>query len=156
MALSLIRQLWFISCTIRTRTSSLNQREVDPNFDNKVKRPEPRRRSMPTRANNPPKNSGKLLVKRRCTPADMKYPTDLGLLNEASAQTESIIDHLHNLLWNQDSNWMQKPRTLLRKCTQRLPFSYQAEKVRKQRDTQSHLSTTALCSSQLEPHRHNA
>lgn len=30
-----------------------------------------------------------------CTPADIRYPTDLSLLNEAREKTESIIDTLH-------------------------------------------------------------
>ena len=59
----------------------------------------------------PPKNSGKLLVDATCTPADIKYPTDLGLLNEGREKTESIIDSLHDMLVNDDPNWVQKPRT---------------------------------------------
>ena len=59
----------------------------------------------------PPKNSGKLLVDATCTPADIKYPTDLGLLNEAREKTESIIDSLHDMLVNADPDWVQKPRT---------------------------------------------
>lgn len=43
----------------------------------------------------PPSHSGKLLVDATCTPADIKYPTDLGLLNEAREKTEEIIDTLH-------------------------------------------------------------
>lgn len=58
-----------------------------------------------------PKNSGKLLVDATCTPADIKYPTDLGLLNEAREKTESIIDGLHDMLVNDDPDWVQKPRT---------------------------------------------
>lgn len=41
----------------------------------------------------PPK--GQLLVDATCVPADMKYPTDLHLLNDAREKTEEIIDHLH-------------------------------------------------------------
>ena len=43
----------------------------------------------------PPSHSGKLLVDATCTPADIKFPTDLGLLNEAREKTEQIIDDLH-------------------------------------------------------------
>ena len=59
----------------------------------------------------PPKNSGKLLVDATSTPADIKYPTDLGLLNEAREKTESIIDGLHDMLVNDDPDWTKKPRT---------------------------------------------
>lgn len=41
----------------------------------------------------PPK--GQLLVDATCVPADITYPTDLKLLNEARENTEAIIDHLH-------------------------------------------------------------
>ena len=45
----------------------------------------------------PPKQShgGKLLIDATCTPADITYPTDLGLLNEAREKTEAYIDLLH-------------------------------------------------------------
>ena len=59
----------------------------------------------------PPKNSGKLLVDATCTPADIKYPTDLGLLNEACKKTESIIEGLHDMLMNDDRDWTKKPWT---------------------------------------------
>ena len=59
----------------------------------------------------PPKNSGKLLVDATCTPADIKYPTDLGLFSKAREKTESIIDGLHDMLVNDDPDWTKKPRT---------------------------------------------
>ena len=43
-------------------------------------------------------NQGKLLVDATCTPADINYPTDLSLLNEAREKTEEIIDRLHKKL----------------------------------------------------------
>lgn len=42
-----------------------------------------------------PKNQGKLILDATCAPADIKYPTDLGLLNQAREHTEKIIDALH-------------------------------------------------------------
>jgi transposase, IS5 family len=41
------------------------------------------------------KNKGKLLLDASCTPADITYPTDLKLLNEAREKTEKYIDTLH-------------------------------------------------------------
>jgi len=58
----------------------------------------------------PPANKGKLLVDASCTPADIKYPTDLGLLNEAREKTESIIDRMHSRLRLKEPN-RKKPRT---------------------------------------------
>ena len=43
----------------------------------------------------PPSNNGKLIVDATCTPADITYPTDLKLLNEAREKTEAIIDKMH-------------------------------------------------------------
>jgi len=37
----------------------------------------------------PPK--GKLFLDATCVPADIKYPTDLNLLNEARKETEALI-----------------------------------------------------------------
>lgn len=42
-----------------------------------------------------PSNQGKLIVDATCTPADVAYPTDLNLLNEAREKTEKIIDAMH-------------------------------------------------------------
>jgi IS5 family transposase len=42
-----------------------------------------------------PSNQGKLIVDATCTPADVAYPTDLNLLNEAREKTEEIIDAMH-------------------------------------------------------------
>lgn len=45
-----------------------------------------------------PSNNGKLIVDATCTPADITYPTDLNLLNDAREKTEEIIDTFHILL----------------------------------------------------------
>jgi hypothetical protein len=44
------------------------------------------------------KNGGKLIVDASCAPADIRYPTDLSLLNEAREKSEGIIDRLHGPL----------------------------------------------------------
>lgn len=43
----------------------------------------------------PPPNSGKLVLDATCAPADIRYPSDLSLLNEARENTEAIIE----ILW---------------------------------------------------------
>lgn len=58
----------------------------------------------------PPK--GKLIVDATCTPADIKYPTDLNLLNEAREKTEAFIDRMHD--FRVSSN--KKPRTYRQKA----------------------------------------
>jgi IS5 family transposase len=55
-----------------------------------------------------PSNQGQLIVDASCAPADIRYPTDLSLLNEAREQTEAIID----LLYEQVQDRIEKkPRT---------------------------------------------
>ncbi|MCG8484461.1 MAG: IS5 family transposase [Clostridia bacterium] len=59
-----------------------------------------------------PKNKGKLLLDATCTPADIHYPTDLGLLNKAREDLESMIDTLHVA----DVGKRKKPRTYREKA----------------------------------------
>lgn len=40
----------------------------------------------------PPPNNGKLVLDATCGPADIRYPNDLSLLNEARENTEAIIE----------------------------------------------------------------
>lgn len=44
----------------------------------------------------PPANQGQLIIDASCAPADIRYPTDLSLLNEAREGTEAIIDVLYD------------------------------------------------------------
>ena len=59
-------------------------------------------------AKNESQNRGKLLVDATCAPADITYPTDLGLLNLARVHTEKIIDILYKSLKDKAK---KKPRT---------------------------------------------
>ena len=53
------------------------------------------------------KNRGKLLLDATCAPADIRYPTDLNLVNEAREKSEKIIDRLFDPLKGD----AKKPRT---------------------------------------------
>jgi len=58
-------------------------------------------------------NKGTLLVDATCTPADIRFPTDVSLLNESREKLENMIDILHS------PNLGKKPRTYrnnARKC----------------------------------------
>jgi transposase, IS5 family len=57
---------------------------------------------------NTPKNRGKLILDATCAPADISYPTDFELLNQARKQTERIIDLLYEQI---KSTLEKKPRT---------------------------------------------
>lgn len=52
-------------------------------------------------------NCGKLIADATCAPADMRYPTDVGLLAEAREKTDEIIDQLHTPLIGKEP----RPRT---------------------------------------------
>ena len=53
---------------------------------------------------------GKLILDTSCAPADIRYPTDLSLLNEGREKLERIIDVLHEPLKAKE----KKPRTYRR------------------------------------------
>ena len=63
-------------------------------------------------ANDPPSNKGKMIVDATCTPADIAYPTDLSLLNEAREKSEEIIDAMHEPFVGE----RKKPRTYRQKA----------------------------------------
>ncbi len=53
-------------------------------------------------------NQGSLLIHATCVPADIHYPTDLSLLNEARELTETLIDAMHPQV---RESFGHKPRT---------------------------------------------
>ncbi len=62
---------------------------------------------QPDDKNDEPSNKGKLVIDATCTPADITYPTDLNLLNDAREKTEEIIDEMHKPFVGK----RKKPRT---------------------------------------------
>lgn len=53
------------------------------------------------------KNDGVLMFDATCAPADIRYPTDISLLNEAREKLEAMIDKVY-----ENSNHAEKkPRT---------------------------------------------
>lgn len=52
-------------------------------------------------------NQGTLILDATCAPADLRYPTDLGLLNEAREKLDEIIDTLHEA----NGKKTRRPRT---------------------------------------------
>ena len=53
-------------------------------------------------------NKGKLILDASCAPADIKYPTDLEILNQAREETEKILDCLYKEV---KEKLKKKPRT---------------------------------------------
>jgi hypothetical protein len=94
------------------------RQRISPNLINKVneRMVEKMRSIIPVKtekkkdsdAKNESLNRGKLIIDATCAPADISYPTDLGLLNGARVHTEKIIDILYKQLKGQTK---KKPRT---------------------------------------------
>ena len=61
----------------------------------------------------PPPNQGQLILDATCAPMDIRYPTDLGLLNQARQASEQILDRLYEQLRSQ---FQTKPRTYRRQA----------------------------------------
>ena len=61
-------------------------------------------------------NAGQLILDATCAPADIRYPTDLGLLNEARGWSERLIDELYAPL---QGTLARKPRTYRQVARQR-------------------------------------
>jgi transposase, IS5 family len=55
-----------------------------------------------------PPNQGQLILDATCAPADIRYPTDLSLLNEARENSENILDALYAQI---SDPFKTKPRT---------------------------------------------
>ncbi|MGB5632724.1 MAG: IS5 family transposase, partial [Waterburya sp.] len=59
------------------------------------------------------KNQGKLILDATCAPADISYPNDLGILNQARRQTEKILDSLYK---SNQTKGTKKPRSYRKKA----------------------------------------
>ena len=77
---------------------------ISPNLINKVNErmvekiretTERQNKKKDSEAKNESPNRGKLIIDATCAPADINYPSDLGLLNPARVHTEKIIDILY-------------------------------------------------------------
>ena len=127
--------VYFRSCFSQEHHRRINEKIIQPTTREQ--------QAQEKQDEEPPENSGKLLVDATCTPADIGYPTDLSLLNEARGKTEHIIDRFHEHLVEKTEKVRKKARTYRRKARRGLPRSSQAEKPGKE-TTQNHWQTTAL------------
>ncbi len=85
------------------------------------------------KSTHPPKDrsithKGELKIDATVADQEIRYPNDLGLLNEARLKTEKIIDHLFELTRDEDS---VKPRTYRRKANE--IYLKEAKKKKKQK-----------------------
>lgn len=80
---------------VRKGREMLNSSEVEERSDEKEEEGEK-------------KNEGKLILDATCAPADIRYPTDLEILNQARQGTEKILDCLYQEVKEKQ---IKKPRT---------------------------------------------
>ena len=86
--------------------------DSDDRDDGHPGQPEVDATSKPSTDKETPANQGKLLLDATCAPADIAYPTDLSLLNEAREKLEKMIDVLHAVR----EPGSRKPRTYREKA----------------------------------------
>ena len=72
-----------------------------------------------------PGNQGKLLMDATCAPADIAYPTDLKLLNQAREKNKAIIDVLHEAR----GNGRKTPRTYRVKARKKFLSAAKSKKL---------------------------
>ncbi len=94
-------------------------------------------------------NRGKLLIDATCAPADIKYPTDIGILNEAREKTEKIIDNLYKKTKKKG----KKPRTYrIRARKDYLKLSKKTPSVEKRKE-KGHKKTNPIYQKKPFPYR---
>jgi transposase, IS5 family len=71
---------------------------------------------------------GKIILDATCAPADIRYPTDLSLLNESREKSEEIIDEM----FEQSSKKNKKPRTYRKKARKQYLNLARKKKLSKQ------------------------
>ncbi len=69
-----------------------------PSGGNKTTAEEPTNQKKESSFEIYPANQGKLILDATCAPADIRFPTDLSLLNEAREKLDDIIDIMHKTL----------------------------------------------------------
>jgi len=109
------------------KVNAINEKIFLPGKDNKDDDPPPTGGSKPGKGKQETKNRGKLIIDATCAPADIRYPTDISLLNEAREKTEQIIDRLYS----PQKGLIKKPRTYRIKARKQYLSVAKSRKARK-------------------------
>ena len=95
-------------------------------------------------------NRGKLLIDATVAPADVKYPTDVDLLDAVRKDTEKIIDKMHK---QQKGKGEKKPRTYRKQARKEyLNFAKKKKRSRKER-SQAVNKQPLVCEDKYGKHR---
>jgi transposase, IS5 family len=94
----------------------INEKIVSNRKETQTRKQQPDKEEANTEESEPPSlpgNQGKLILDATCTPADISYPTDIKLLNQAREHTEQILDRLYEQVRDKLD---RKPRTYRREA----------------------------------------
>ncbi len=91
--------------------------------------------SKPEDDSEPPANDGQLIADATCAPADIRYPTDVSLLNEAREKTEAIIRSDHRRTARTVGRQNTTPADVSRQSASTLCCLHQAQKAWTQEDS---------------------
>jgi len=69
--------------------------DVMAEINEAIIRRQPKEDNSSSYDDDPPSNRGTLILDATCSPADIHYPTDAGVLNDARKKSEHMIDVLH-------------------------------------------------------------
>ncbi len=90
-------------------------------------------------------NKGTVIIDATCCPADIKYPTDLDLLNSSRLWTEQIIDFLFEE-YGPLKDQSRKPRTYRRKARKQYHQFVKHPRIRKtKKNEKNYWRTIELC-----------
>ena len=89
----------------------LNLRQEEQNTKPEEEKAEVKPKETAESKSQSAQNQGKLILDATCGPADINYPTDLKLLNQARERTEKVIDQLYEQV---KQKLDKKPRTYRR------------------------------------------
>ena len=95
-----------MTATESSHQNATSARDDDDDQSPSSPTPQGTEKDIETKADKP--NKGKLLLDATCVPTDIRYPTDLSLLNEGREKTEKMIDTVWEYLKTPDR---KKPRT---------------------------------------------
>ncbi len=100
----------------RELVGRINEKIILNRKETQTRKQQPDKEEANTEKDEPPSlpgNQGKLILDATCTPADIGYPTDIKLLNQAREHTEQILDRLYEQVRDKLD---RKPRTYRREA----------------------------------------
>jgi hypothetical protein len=109
--LEIMKDINELICLAEKETTRSNNKQSEDDNDDKPNnsgvKQSPDKEKNENQSKQEISHQGKLILDATCAPADIRYPTDISLLNEAREKLEAIIDVLYKPLKGK----IKKPRT---------------------------------------------